>query len=71
MDKVVISLDLSEAQELQRILLDEDATEAFEYLRNCIAPKVAVYTEARRCKPTFEWGTTEPALLKHLKKKNE
>lgn len=69
MDKVVISLEPSEVQELQRILLDGDKAAALVYLRDCVAPKVAVYTEARHCKPTFEWEAAEPSLLKEFKQK--
>jgi hypothetical protein len=69
MGKIVIAIELREIQELQRILLDSDAPAAVDFLRDCIAPKVAVYTEAKHCKPTFEWGSTEPPLLKSLKKK--
>jgi len=70
-DKVVITLEPSEVQELQQILLDEDKAAALVYLRDCIGQKVAVYTEARHCKPTFEWGAAEPSLLKEFKRKAE
>lgn len=69
MDKVAISLEPGEVQELQRILLDEDAAAALEYLRDCVAPKVAVYTGAKHCRPVFEFGAAEPSLLKDLKRK--
>ncbi len=71
MEKVSISLEPPDIQQLQRIVLDEDATEALKFLRDCIAQKIAVYTEARHCKPTFEWGATEPPLLTTLKKKTD
>ena len=70
MNKLVISLEPSEVQELQRILLDEGHAAALAFLRDCIGHKVAVHTEARHCKPTFKWGSTEPPLLKSLKMKN-
>lgn len=69
MEKIAISLEPVEVQELQRILLDEDAGAALEYLRDCVAPKIAVYTEAKHCRPAFEFGAAEPSLLKDLKKK--
>lgn len=71
MNKVAITLEPSEVQDLQRILLDEDKAAALGYLRDCIGQKVAVYTEARHCKPTFEWGGAEPSLLKSFRKKVE
>ncbi len=69
MEKVTISLEPTEVQELRQVLLDEDAPAALEYLRDCIAPKVAVYTEAKHCRPAFEFGAGEPSLLKDLKRK--
>jgi hypothetical protein len=50
--KVVITLDAGELQELERILMDRDEKEALRFLRERVEKKVAAATRTH-CKPAF------------------
>lgn len=51
--KTVITLDAEDLQELERILMDQDAKDALKYLRERIEKKVR---EAHKveCRPAFD-----------------
>lgn len=48
--KVVITLDAEELQELERILMDRDEKDALQFLREHVEKKVEAATKAH-CKP--------------------
>jgi len=71
--KIVISLEPEEQIRLERVVLDEDASEALRLLKERIYPKLIKEREKTHCMPSFELearkrdGANEDNLL--LKKK--
>jgi len=51
--RLVITLDAKDLQELERILIDQDAKDALRFLDERIAKKVKV-ADRPHCKPPFD-----------------
>jgi hypothetical protein len=68
-EKVVITLDGQQVQELERIALDDDQQMALVFVKNVIKPAVDAVRGKGHCKPIFEWHRgenikTEPPPIK-------
>ena len=51
MEKVVITLDSKEVEEMKMILNDEDKDDALEFLREVVSRKVNDVQRERKCGP--------------------
>lgn len=58
-EKVVITLDGNQVQELERIALDDDHEMALTFVKNVIKPAVDAVLGKGHCKPIFEWHRGE------------
>lgn len=56
---VVISLDLQQVQQVERIVLDDDQQMALTFVKNVIKPAVDAFVGKGHCKPIFEWQRAE------------
>jgi hypothetical protein len=56
---VVISLDIQQLQQLERIALDDDRQMALIFVKNVIKPAVDAVRGKGHCKPIFEWDRRE------------
>ena len=53
--KVVITLSPTEAQEVERIVLDRDRALALNFVENVVKPQVEAALDKGQCRPLFEW----------------
>jgi hypothetical protein len=58
-EKVVITLDGKQVQELERIALDDDHQMALIFVKNVIKAAVDAVLCKGHCKPIFEWDRGE------------
>ncbi len=56
---VVISLDIQQLQQVERIVLDDDREMALTFVKNVIKPAVHAALGKGHCKPIFEWQRAE------------
>jgi hypothetical protein len=68
-EKVVITLDGKQVQELERISLDDNQQMALTFVKNVVKPAVDAFLGKGHCKPIFEWDRgenikTEPPPMK-------
>ena len=60
---VVISLDVQQLQQVERIVLDDDREKALMFVKNVIKPAVDGVLNKGHCKPIFEWRRGQPEKI--------
>jgi hypothetical protein len=61
---VVISLDIQQLQQVERIVLDDDQQAALTFVKNVIKPAVDAALGKGHCRPVFEWRRGQPEKVK-------
>jgi len=68
---VVISLDIQQLQQVERIAMDDDREMALTFVKNVIKPVVDAALGKGHCKPIFEWRRGQPEKIQPPPIKNE
>ncbi|MBN2593099.1 MAG: hypothetical protein JXA81_06305 [Sedimentisphaerales bacterium] len=61
--KIVITLDAKDLQDVERIVADRDGALAVEFVRKVIKPRVDDVLDKGHCKPIFESRRGQPEKI--------